>query len=182
MIRFGFATLLVLMASSALFGRANIALKNRVPNQYPGYCSWACIEMLCRHENIKAGYGLVEARKKDPGLIQSDGTYLAPNFGTDETVMAKLDELRIKYVLHPSNNKKDDGIEQIKDAVKNGHGAVVSFLHGLPTTNECHAVVIVDWREDSYDYIDPNKQNVLFEGTIEWFRDEWTGFVLTLEK
>jgi hypothetical protein len=180
--RFFAALILLSLSASLVFGKARIRVADRVPNQDPGYCAWACIEMLCRHQGIKAGYGLVESRKKDPDETLLDGTFVPHNLGTDPTIRRKLDSLHIRYHMHPSLVKDQAGIDLIMKTVKEGRGVLVVFYHGEPTTRGCHAVIITDWGENTYDFLDPNNIKVIYEGTHEWFLQEWTGFVLTIDK
>ena len=176
-----FALLLLGCVSPFLFGKADVPKADRVANQNR-YCCWATIETACRHQGIRAGYGLMESRRHDPDYVMPDGTVIPRNYGFDEVVEQKLKALGIHYVMHPSKKKDEDGIKMIRDAVNRGHGAVVFLWDGYPTTREAHAILIIDWREDSYDYIDSNKPSAIFQGPREWFLEQWTGFVLTVEK
>lgn len=167
---------------SSSLAEAGIPIKYRVKNQWPGYCCWASIETVCRHQGIEAGYNLVEKRKLDNDYITWDGRIIAKNYGADDPIADKMKSLGIKFLMNPTSHTTKDAVLQIKKAVHEGKGAVIIVYHGLPTVNECHAVVVIDMNDKTYSYIDSNNPTAIYDGDISWFWQEWTGFVLTLSK
>jgi|SRR6185312_1105195 len=182
--RFLIALLTLGLITCAAFGDAKIPVKDRVHNTpWPtGYCAWAAIETVCRHQGVKAGYDLVEKRKLDPNYVYPDGTVLARNFGADAPIIAKLKELGIKYEMNPTDKTNKAGIDLIKKTVRSGYGAVVAVKCGLPTTPEAHALTVVDMNDKTVEYIDSNDPERIYVGSMKWFEEQWNGFVLVVEK
>lgn len=178
-----FAPLFLLLFSTFAWADAYIPEKHRVKNEWPGYCSWASIETLCRHQKIKAGYGLKEARKLDPDFICPSGEIIPKNFGRDEPIGAKLDSLGIRYKMHPSGLIDEAGLEQILSAVSSGRGAIVAVSNGQPTTklSETHVIVVLEFNDSEYLYFDSNDPGKNYRGSRAWFHSVWNGFVLTLD-
>ena len=176
------ALLCTLCSNYCLYSAVTIPVENRIANESPGYCVWASIETLCRHQGIRVGYGLKEARKRDEDYVLPSGEVIAKNFGREEPVADKLQKLGIKYKMVPSGTRSDVGISLIKEAIKDGRGAVVAVWHGRPTCEECHAVVVIDFNEVNYEYVDSNDPTSTYVGTRKFFDAEFTGYVLTLER
>ena len=176
------SALLLFFLTSPVWAEVYIPVKYRIENENPGYCTWASIETVCRHQKVKAGYGLKNARKLDKDFVLPWGEVVPKNFGRDEPVRAKLDSLGIRYTMHPSLVRDEEGIRQIKGAVSSGKGAIVAMWQGWPTTGECHVITIIDFNEDDYVYIDSNDVGKNYRGSRRWFETFWTGFVLTIEE
>ena len=166
---------------SSLLAEVKIAQKNRVPNQQPGYCAWASLETICRHQKVKAGYDLVEKRKLDPDYVRWNGEIILKHFGTDEAIAAKLEKLGIKYKMNHTKDNTQEGVNLIKKSVKNNKPALIGVWHD-PNFHQHHALTVVDMDEDNFVYIDPNLPQVEYEGTMKWFFQEWDGFVVVIEK
>ena len=180
--RFLFALTILVLTSSSVLADAKIPVYQRIKNQPPGYCCWASIETLCRHQGIKAGYDLLEKRKLDDDYMMPDGKIIPKNIGYDDPVAWKLNKLGIKYKMNATFSPNKAGVAQIKKAVDSGKGAVVTVYHGYPTTPECHCVTVVAMNDKEYEYIDSNDPGTIYVGSMEFFFSEWTGFVLTVEK
>lgn len=174
---------LIFLLSCAPFslGEAKIPAKDRVRNQQPGYCAWAALETVCRHQGIKAGYDLLEKRKLDPDLITWDGRIIRRSEGHDFSVAAKMQELGIAYQMNPTGAKTKEGLRLIVEATEAGHGAVVGLWHE-PVSGQHHAVVVVDINSETFDYIDSNSPGVIWSGSVDWFLWSWDGFVMTVDK
>src|SRR5690348_15375838 len=108
--RFALLVLVLLASVSTALAEAKIPIKDRVRNQPPGYCAFAALETLCRHQHIKAGYGLLESRKLDPDEITWDGRFIGRNEGTDWAIEGKLKELGIRYEMNHTFHKDRAGL------------------------------------------------------------------------
>lgn len=171
----------LLLFTPLLYSRAEISEKNRVRNQKPGYCAWASLETMCRHQQIKAGYDLVEKRKKDPDKYDyTTGQILWHNLGYDSEVESKLHDLKINFKMNRTHGNRQAGIDLIVHAVQNGHGAMVGLkcAPGCPTA---HAVTIIDINDQTFEYVDSNSPKETWVGSIDWFLWAWDGYVITVE-
>lgn len=169
------------LTATAVFGDAKIPIKLRVPNQHPGYCGWASLETMCRHQEVKAGYGLLEKRKLDADWVRLDGTISAKNFADDDVVAWKLKSLGIKYRMNHTFSNTKEGIDLIKLTVKEGRAAMVGVWHD-PLYHGHHAITVIDMDDENFSYIDSNDPKAEYEGSMRWLWQEWDGFVVTIEK
>lgn len=180
-----YSSLLVLFSFFTLapcgLAEAKIPIKDRVPNQKPGYCAWASLETVCRHQGIKEGYDLVEKRKLDPDVITWCGEVLPKNLGYEWALEGKLQKLGVKYKINRTGWKNKEGLRLIISGVDSGRGAVVGVLD-TPTCKGPHAIVVIDFKKETFEYIDSNTPKVTWVGSVDWFLEKWDGLVLVLEK
>lgn len=172
-----------------LLGEVFIPVNCRVPNPPPGYCAWSSIETLGNHLRIKQLYGLVESRKKDPDTVTGAwklsleyGLYyetevIEKNAGTCDTIKEKLDGLGVRYVM-----QRDGGTDTrlITDSINRNLGCVVGVWSGLPTCRGHHAIIVIDFNEKTYCYIDTNDCLSIYVGSRSWFDAYWDGFILVV--
>lgn len=176
-----FSALLALsLFVSSIFGRADIPIKDRVPNQSPGYCAWASLETMCRHQGIREGYDLLEKRKLDPDRITPDGWFIPRNRGDDYSVEQKLIELGINYRMNLTGGSKEEGLKLLVETTQAGHGAMIG-VKKTPTCNGSHAIVVIDINSEEFEYIDSNRPGSIWVGKIDWLMWAWDGFVLAIE-
>lgn len=179
--RFALSLVFLIFGASSVFSEANIPVKNRVHNQMPGYCAWASLETVCRHQKVKAGYDLVEKRKLDPDYWTWDGRFVGRNEGTDLAIEGKLKGLGIKFQMNPTWAKNRAGIRMMVKATEAGKGAVIGVWHD-PVWHGHHAIVVTDINEKTFKYIDSNHPDKIWEGSVDWLLQEWDGFVCVVEK
>jgi hypothetical protein len=183
--------ILSLLALGFLFvgqawAQVQIPMGCRVKNRPPGYCVWACIETLGRHQKIDKLYNLTDNRAKDPDSLEphrvsvGDGMILeyyvrVPHAaGTAYSANKKLNDLGVK---HKITEAKD--LTHINEAMKKDHGCVI-FLHPNPTYPGPHAVLLVKLTEENAEFIDPNDL-VHYRATRGWFDLYWAGAVITVD-
>jgi hypothetical protein len=69
----------------------------------------------------------------------------------------------------------------IEDAVKRGLPCLVCMKTGLPTCKECHAILLMDFGETSYQYFDTNTPGLTYTGSRAWWDENFTGLVIVLD-
>ena len=171
----------------SVFGDADIPTGCRVPNRNPGYCMWACIEMLGRHQHDPRLFDLVESRSHDKDEFEEeehDGVrwliFRTKNLGTAVAVRNKMKALGIKgYRLQDSG--KDTSI--ITDALRVGHGVVVVMKWPNPppkTGMGFHAIILTHMDDNRVHFIDPNDHEANWGGPRAWFDTNWVGVAFSL--
>ncbi len=181
--------ILLLLCPSLSWTDTVIPIKCRVNNTPPGWCTWACIETLCKTRRIQSGYNLVENRGKDPDweyCCEESGrrfiTIVPKNYGCDGVVRWKLTTLGIPFRLNPTGKTHELGMEIIRQAVKEERGVVVNISQKHLSSNVCHAIIIIGWNEQKKTcrFVDTNDTSVNYERSFAWFKEVWTGFVLDI--
>lgn len=170
----------------SVFADVQIDKQHRIKNRSPGYCAWCCIETLGRNQGIKQLEGLTDARAKDSDitekrLVQIDWNMweeqevviATKNVGYVPAIRAKLDLLKVKYKITEWNR------DHLKDAVAK-KGCVV-YMKANPLMPGPHAVILTEYNDKIFRYIDPNGCNY-WEGSREWFDFYWDGVAISLEE
>jgi hypothetical protein len=176
--------LLILALSASARAEAIIREEDRIANENPGYCLWASVETLARHNHVRALYGLLASRKTDPDVWEWTPRgmhYRHRAEGRLDVLREKLANLGCqKYRIQVAGRRSTDIIEA---AVRAGRGCVVGIrLPGQGSTPaQSHAVVVTEFTESAVRYIDPN--DVTHEHTVprSWFAARWDGFVVCLD-
>jgi hypothetical protein len=168
------------------WAQADIPMECRVKNRPPGYCVWASLETLGRHQKIDKLYNLTDNRAKDPDSVEPvfrlmfDGTIIQfekrihKAAGTAFSADKKLTELGVK---HKITEIKD--LTHIQEAMKKKHGCVV-FLHPNPTFPGPHAVTLVNINDERVEIIDSNNCKHYW-APRGWFDTYWAGAVITVD-
>jgi len=181
---------LILVYICLLVGEVHIPTKCCVPNQSPGYCAWASLETLGNYLRIKPLYGLMESRKKDPPFVRRtwwvdfDGFHemlysIDNNYGAWDSIQEKLISLGVKHKIQRNGvfNKT-----LIRESIRENLGCLVAVNSGLPTCDGSHGIIITDFSDTGYKYVDTNNINVDFYGTMQWFDRNWDGLVVVVYK
>lgn len=196
--KFFISLLLVLVFSSSAFSQAKIRKECRVPNKDPGYCAWACLATLGRHQKIKVLYNLVEDREKEftwewneSKRVWVKSPYLWVDYGSYKnwehrgpashvSVRNKLNSLGVRY-----RSVDNYDLSLINESVKNKQGCLIVVKCFWETSNNnhfTHAIVIINYDDKGVEYIDPNDIDYVYTATHEWFNYYWTGYSLILDK
>ena len=167
------------------YGDVNIYKKHRILNRAPGFCCWCCIETLGRNQGIKQLYDLAKNRDNDPYYVigtekiqTGENTYIEiqhvepKNGGSIGSVKQKLDALKIKYKISIQDEN------HLKECCKK-NGCVI-FMKPNSIMPGPHAVILTDYNDKTFEYLDPNKQ-IYYKGTREWFDIYWDGVAISLE-
>ena len=152
----------LLMMVGASWADLAIDSKHRVENVSPGYCSWASIETLARHHDIKPLIGLVQHRVKNK----------LANGGDNQEIMKVLNAAKVDYTMRVIRDYK-----MLIKACDDGRGAVVNF-YNYPDKDGYHAVTLVHIDEEEVRFIDSNKPAKEIRRTREWFDNHWDGYGL----
>jgi hypothetical protein len=184
--KFILATIAMLVICVSVFANINIEEQHRIQNRSPGYCAWCCIETLGRNQGIKQLEGLTDARSKDSDITEKRLVQIDLDMWEEQEVIAypknvgylpeirrKLDLLRVKYKITEWDR------EHLKEAVQK-HGCVV-YMKTNPVMPGPHAVVLTDYTDKIFRYIDPNGCHC-WEGSREWFDYYWDGVAISLEE
>lgn len=197
MIKYISAIVLLLFWSSQAYPQVNIREEHRVLNRSPGYCAWACLEMLGNHHKIEALYGLMEKRSKDftwywdgkdwiksPfALFKDNGQYKwePMNTGSHLALTTKLNELNVKFTYQPFYQYDR---KMLKDAIKLKKGCLI-VIKGY-SNDTSHAVIALDYNEESekerLEILDPNEIKNNYRCAEKWVVDNWLGYILVVEK
>jgi hypothetical protein len=139
-----------------------IATECRVANRPPGCCGWCAVETLARHHHIKALYGLVDRYPMQSRPRDLEGVIAA---------------CAVDYRIQ---NRGDRSTEILREAIRQGLGAVVGFRP--PTPGACgHIVTLVDFGHTGVRFLDPDDtQGRVRTMDLDTFLDRWDGFALVL--
>ncbi len=187
-----------LVLPNPLFAQLAISNKDKVANKSPGFCMWASIETLARTHKINKLYDLMERRAKESNakkkendkwvwepfvLVEhGDGELIRTpnNIGNDWAVYRKLNEMEVKYKMQWSGTYKTEIIDY---AMSKQLGCVFAVRGGaLGKESPAHAMILTSFNDKEFTYVDPNDTEFTYRGTRQWFDQNWTGFVLVLEK
>lgn len=162
----------LLLSIAPLAHALDIPKDAMVANEYPGYCTWACIETLGKTQGMTVFEGLVAERKKTPPTIRWNRTYPA-NYGYHWSVVAKLKKAKVSFL---DQEHKDKAI-LLKYAHK--YGAIVGVDLATDTKLSpgiLHSLIILDYKDNtnSVPYFDPNGPEVRAMDK-KWFDKAWTG-------
>lgn len=182
--RFLIATFLLTLFATFVDAGTTIYWEDRRANESPGYCAWACLETCCRHQQIRAGYHLLDLRKKDPAFVDEHGHVFPRNAGGDGALTEKLDALHIRFkIVHSGRGMTVHGMKLVRQAVSAGKGAVVAVYAAAPTTTECHAVIVTDIdNAGRATIVDPNNIDVDYTMPPGWLQQYGTGLVIVLDR
>ena len=196
--RFAYALLACLFLALPCDAAAVIVLDDRVPNRadvtqdeagnksYHGYCAWACIETLGRHNRVDKLRGLVEWRQKSwpvqVTLRDVDGRFhtIRRNYGSDLAVQRCLEYLEVSF-RQQATGTTDTLI--VRRAVLDGSGVAVGMLPGAfegMAADEGHAVIVLNFSRDFVTILDPNRVGVDKTFTRKWFDTYWMGWAVTI--
>lgn len=158
--------------------------KDRVKNEPPGYCSWASLETLGRHNDIKPLINLVETRKQepDPLVLETDAAgkqhyvKMPKHVGSDSILRAKLLELKVKFRMTNTDSKDRSLLDSA-----NSVGVVVGVEQGARGP-AAHMIVLTHFDEKTVRFYDCNQPDDIWEGSREWFDYWWTGLSIVVEK
>lgn len=158
--------------------------KDRVENQPPGYCSWASLETLGRHNNIQPLIGLVESRKQeaDPVILETDASgkqryvQMPKHVGSDSILRAKLSQLNVKFRMTETDSK-DRSLLILADDI----GVVVGVEQGARGP-AAHMIVLTHYDDKTVRFYDCNQPEDIWEGSRDWFDHWWTGLSIVVEK
>lgn len=165
-----YAITLFFLAATCGISRAEVPVQARVVNP-GGYCCWACLESLGRMNDIPELFNLLKQRQADPDdyfLDLRHFEYVPKNLGDERTIRKKLKALHIKHEIQHTGNFDR---KLLDDANKQG---IVVAVNG-------HGVVLTRYGEDKVEYYDPNDGNVHIK-SADWFHDNWSGMVISLQK
>lgn len=174
----------LLLITSVSFADAYFPLETRVANVHPGYCGWATLEMMCRQQGIKAGFGLLEKRRHDKPFRDENGQWVHQGICDRYVIAEKLESLGIKYRMSYGNfhSTREEGRKLIREAMKKGRGA----FFAIPG----HAMLLTAFEENGkFRYVDPNHAfHKMQDGSLaefrlpmSWFEEHWTGWTVVLE-
>ncbi len=180
--RFIFAFCFFFLSSSAW--SIELEKKNRIPNQEPGYCAWASLETLGRHQHIEPLFHLVEKRKKDPDIYIQNFDENGREFlvlqqryiGTDAVIKEKLDQLKIKFKMTLTRSKDRSLLRFAND-----QGVVVGVKTGARGP-AAHIIVLTYYDDKTVKFYDCNYPNDIWVASREWFDYWWTGLSILIEK
>ncbi len=143
------ALLLVLAINPSSPAQAHIKKANRIANREPGYCAWACLTMMGKHQKIKALYDLIDEREKEFTWQWDEhkdewfkSTFVWTDYGTTKITDPKVirrnqyvwvwDKKNQKAVRRPFVYENDDGHTMVyEDRSPGGHYALVGKLKRL---------------------------------------------------
>jgi hypothetical protein len=191
---------LVVTLCACICSSVEIDEENRVPNrgskEEPGYCAWACLEMLGRQHEVEPLYDLVAKRAKEYDFMHWDRdkkTWVADPYvwvyykkgkekeprcaGGEIAVINKLDQLKVKYRIQRFGNK-DTAI--IKYAMDNKLGCMIAMLP--EAFDGPHAVLLTHFNDKEIKFIDPNDISTPYKVDRAWFDKYWTGYAVVIEK
>lgn len=158
--------------------------KDRVQNEPPGYCSWASLETLGRHNDIEPLINLVQIRKQepDPLVLETDAAgkpyyvKMPKHVGSDAILRAKLLELKVKFKMTETDSK-DRSLLTYADSV----GVIVGVNTGARGP-AAHTIVLTQYNDKVVRFYDCNQPDDIWEGSREWFDYWWTGLSIVVEK
>jgi hypothetical protein len=187
-----------------LFAEIEVPIENRVPNignkEEPGFCAWACIEILGRQHKVKSLYDLVENRSKECDFMHWDrdkGVWVEEPYiwiyykygkekelrcsGSEVAVINKLDVLEVKYRIQRAGDKRKN---IIKYAMDNELGCmIVVSAEAFEGFDNAHAIILTHYDEKEVRFIDPNNIDTKSRPAERaWFDYFWTGYTLVIEK
>ena len=150
-----------------------------------GYCAWACLETLGRHNRVKALHGLVEWRQRawpvNVTLLDDAGNYhtIRRNYGSDLSVRRCLEWLKVDFTQQSTGNT-DTLI--VRRAVANGTGCTVGMLPGAfpGMRDEGHAVIVLDFSRDAVTILDPNEIGCERTKPRAWFDSYFMGWAVVV--
>ena len=179
------------------FSQVIIQEKDRTKNisefrdgKHQGFCSFACLQTLGRHNKITELYDVLEKRAKESDYRHWDGTqwvdepYVAVkndnkiekterNIGTNWGIYTKLQSLGVKFYFQPDG---DSDLTIIKYAIKNKMGCMVAMhKNAFFKDSECHEIIILDLNDQEVEILDPNHIKSSIKKPRSWFNHYWTG-------
>ncbi|RJQ27132.1 hypothetical protein C4577_02320 [Candidatus Parcubacteria bacterium] len=158
-----FSILVVLILTSFAQSEVNIPSTCRVRNKPNGYCTYASMEIIGRFYKDERLYGLVDHYSQ----WESRGA------GTRE-VKSCLDHLGVEYKIY-----EDTSLDWLKYQVDNGIPVIVGCHWGKGSQ---HAIIIVDLDNEWVKYIDSNDIHHNYWVDINWFKQNFTGWSIVIEK
>jgi hypothetical protein len=163
----------LLLASSA--AALELPERLRVRN-CGGRCAWSCLETAANALGDDRLRGLTNLR----GGLARDAhkTY---DRGTTAKIADQLDALGVRYHLDPDYTFDHDTLRRYAKS----RGVLVSLFKGSlylegRTLSECHAVLLVDYRDDGVQFYCPDNPWRIWRGDRRWFDASWTGSAVVI--
>lgn len=139
----------------------NISPAHDIPNLRNSFCMWCCVEVIGRHQGVKAVHGLVETR----------GREVRVGVAMNEEVTARLDALGVKYRTHGG---KDPSF--LAEVLARNKPVMVTAW----TRFGRHAVVLTDLTADHARIVDSGHPGVAVELPRATFDRAWDGWALEI--
>lgn len=161
----------IVLACAAMAGPSwaelRVAPHDRIENGTTGTCAWCSIEMLGRAHGIKEIRGLAAYYQK----LGKRGT-------TVEDADAELTKRGIKHKVYAAGIiRKWDSLEWAGTK----KGLVIGVID-WPARGDCHAILVINWKDKKAIFIDPNDPHSRYEVGDEWLDRHWTGWAVAIWK